>query len=172
MNNQRPINQKFRIAHRYLGNFLAGIMMVYAVSGIVLIFRDTDFLKKEYTIEKNIGPNVAIADLGKNLKIRGFKKTKEEGDLIYFNKGTYNKKTGDAKYTVIKLPMILNKLTHLHKAKSSDPLYWLNIFFGLALLTLAITSFWMFRPKSKIFTKGLLFTAAGIALVLIMIFLG
>ena len=32
----------FRILHRYLGFFLAGIMMIYAVSGITLIFRNTD----------------------------------------------------------------------------------------------------------------------------------
>jgi len=29
----------FRILHRYLGYFLAGIMMVYALSGIALIFK-------------------------------------------------------------------------------------------------------------------------------------
>ena len=36
-----------RITHRYLGYFLAGIMAVYAVSGVLLVYRDTDFLKKE-----------------------------------------------------------------------------------------------------------------------------
>jgi hypothetical protein len=35
-----------RELHRYLGFFLVGIMSVYAISGVVLIFRDTDFLKK------------------------------------------------------------------------------------------------------------------------------
>jgi hypothetical protein len=34
-----------RVTHRYLGYFLAGIMAVYAVSGIILVYRDTDFLK-------------------------------------------------------------------------------------------------------------------------------
>ena len=36
-----------RIYHRYLGFFLAGIMAIYSISGIIMIFRDTDFLKKE-----------------------------------------------------------------------------------------------------------------------------
>ncbi|WP_228459230.1 PepSY domain-containing protein [Chryseobacterium carnipullorum] len=36
-----------RITHRYLGYFLAGIMAVYALSGVLLVYRDTDFLKKE-----------------------------------------------------------------------------------------------------------------------------
>jgi uncharacterized iron-regulated membrane protein len=38
---------KFRVIHRYLGFFLAGIMALYALSGIVMIFRDTDFLKSQ-----------------------------------------------------------------------------------------------------------------------------
>ena len=37
----------FRVLHRYLGFFLAGIMMIYAVSGITLIFRNTDTFKQE-----------------------------------------------------------------------------------------------------------------------------
>ena len=45
----------FRILHRYLGYFLAGIMMVYALSGITLIFRKTDTFKvsidKELVLE-------------------------------------------------------------------------------------------------------------------------
>jgi uncharacterized iron-regulated membrane protein len=36
-----------RIIHRYLGFFMAGIMVMYSVSGVVLVYRDTDFLKKE-----------------------------------------------------------------------------------------------------------------------------
>ena len=36
-----------RILHRYVGFFLAGIMSVYALSGIVLIFRDGDTFKSE-----------------------------------------------------------------------------------------------------------------------------
>ncbi|MBT5151546.1 MAG: hypothetical protein HOM43_04090, partial [Flavobacteriales bacterium] len=44
----------FRVLHRYLGYFLAGIMMVYALSGITLIFRKTDSFKvyvhKEITV--------------------------------------------------------------------------------------------------------------------------
>ena len=41
------MSKKARVWHRYLGFFLAGIMAVYAVSGVVMIFRNTDFLKQE-----------------------------------------------------------------------------------------------------------------------------
>lgn len=45
MAKQNAINNNMRIIHRYLGFFLAGIMAVYAVSGMVMVFRTTDFLK-------------------------------------------------------------------------------------------------------------------------------
>ena len=53
MSTSRPTvtNTRMRVIHRYLGFFLAGIMAVYALSGIVLVFRKTDFLKKEVKIE-------------------------------------------------------------------------------------------------------------------------
>lgn len=160
-----------RVLHRYLGFFLVGIMAVYAVSGIVLIFRDTDFLKNEIKVEKVIEPNIDKEELGKALKIKRLKVEKEEGDIYYFKDGTYNKSTGEAEYSEKELPFVLDKMTHLHKAKSSEPLFFLNIFFGLALLFFVISSFWMFLPKSSIFKKGLYFTLAGIVLTLILLFM-
>jgi uncharacterized iron-regulated membrane protein len=47
---KKSLSIRMRIIHRYLGFFLSGIMAVYALSGIVLIFRDTDFLKQEKII--------------------------------------------------------------------------------------------------------------------------
>ena len=70
-----------RIIHRYLGYFLAGIMTVYAVSGIVLIFRDTNFLKQEKQVKKNINPQAKAEELGKMLDIKELKEkwyTKKE----------------------------------------------------------------------------------------------
>lgn len=162
---------QMRVIHRYLGFFLAGIMFVYALSGIVLIFRDTDALKKKETIEQQLEPNIAAANLGKALEMRKFRVEKEEGDLVYFKDGTYNKSTGEASYVKKELPLILDKMTHLHKAKSSEPLYFLNIFFGVALLFFVISSFWMFMPSTSIFRKGMYFTIGGIVLTLLLLFL-
>jgi uncharacterized iron-regulated membrane protein len=41
------VSTKMRIFHRYLGFFLAGIMATYSISGIILIFRETEFLKSD-----------------------------------------------------------------------------------------------------------------------------
>ncbi|MDX1903044.1 MAG: hypothetical protein SFU27_02700 [Thermonemataceae bacterium] len=163
-------NLAMRVAHRYLGFFLVGIMAMYAVSGIILIFRDTDFLKKDKSVEKKIKTQVQTAKLGEALGIKKIKIKSEDNNYIYFENGNYNKQTGQASYTIKTLPFVLDKMTHLHKAKSSEPLFFLNIFFGLSLLFFVISSFWMYRPKTSIFRKGLYFVIAGIVLTLVLIF--
>jgi hypothetical protein len=166
-----PNTITMRVLHRYLGFFLAGIMAVYAVSGVVMIYRNTDFLKQEKQITKVIAANIPAQELGNTLKIKGLKVTNEESDMIHFEQGTYNKATGEAKYIIKELPFVLDKMTHLHKATTKDPLYFLNIFFGASLLFFVLSSFWMFLPKTTIFRKGLYFTLAGIVLTLILLFI-
>lgn len=160
-----------RSIHRYLGFFLVGIMVVYATSGIVLIFRETDTFKLEKQNEKQLQPELETTELSKLLKIRDLKITKTEGSILHFNNGTYNSSTGIANYTTKSLPFVLDKMTHLHKATTNSAIYWLNIFFGLSLLFFAISSFWMYLPKSNIFKKGMYFTVAGIILALILVFI-
>jgi hypothetical protein len=170
MSTSNSFSNNMRVIHRYLGFFLAGIMAVYALSGMVLIFRDTDFLKREKQIVQMIKPNASEKEIGEMLKMRQFKVDKTEGDLLYFRDGTYNKSTGKAEFTVKQLPTILEKMTHLHKAKTEDPLYFFNIFFGLSLLFFVVSAFWMFMPKTTMFKKGLYFTLGGIVLTLILLF--
>lgn len=159
-----------RILHRYVGFFLAGIMAVYALSGIVMVFRNTDFLKKEQQVERQLQANASADELGKMLRMRDFKVSKTEGDIVYFQNGTYNSATGEAIFTVKELPFLLNKMTKLHKATTDSPLYFLNVFFGVALFFFVISSYWMFRPKTKIFKYGIYYTIGGILLTIIMLF--
>ncbi len=166
----RKTEEKMRTYHRYLGFFLAGIMAMYAISGIVLIYRNTDFLKKEVAVEKTIKPNIKANEVGKILKIKHFKLQKEEGSIVHFEGGTYDSKTGVASYTEKKLPFVLDKMTKIHKATSSQPLYFLNIFFGASLLFFVISAFWMFRPTAPIFKKGIYFALGGLVLTLILLF--
>lgn len=169
MAERRTINNRMRIYHRYLGFFLAGIMAVYSLSGIVLIFRDTDFLKKENHISKHLTPNLTPDSLGKAIGMRDLKILSLNGSLQIFKQGTYDSVSGDTKYTVKALPQILQKLTKLHKANTKDPLFFLNGFFGLSLFFFVLSSFWMFLPKTRIFRKGLIYTVAGIILTIIML---
>ena len=108
-----------RIFHRYLGFFLSGIMAVYAISGIVMIFRETEFLKSEREIERQLAVDLPDAEVGSTLRIKEFKVERTDGSLIYFREGTYDKKTGLAKYKAKQLPYVLDKMTKLHKATTN-----------------------------------------------------
>lgn len=160
-----------RIYHRYLGFFLSGIMAVYALSGIVLIFRETEFLKSEKEVERPLAANLPEEEIGRSLRIREFKVEKTEGDIVYFKQGTYDKVSGLARYKSKQLPYVLDKMTKLHKASTNHPLYFLNIFFGVGLLFFVLSAFWMFMPKTDVFRKGLYFAFGGLVFALILIFI-
>ncbi len=160
-----------RIVHRYLGYLMAGIMAVYAISGVILVYRDTDFLKKENHYEKIFDKNIDAKKLGEETKIKNLEIIETENGILYFKEGTYNSITGKADYTKKELPFVWDKMTKLHKAKSEQALSPLNTFFGICLLFFVISSFWMFPPKSKVFKRGIVFTAIGILIALLLTFL-
>jgi hypothetical protein len=166
----RKSEKLFRVIHRYLGFFLAGIMIVYAISGIVLTFRNTDYLKNEVHVNKILEANITAENLGGALGLGRFKVDMEEGDVLYFDGGTYNKKTGVADYTIKQLPILLENMNKIHKMHSGHPLFWLGIFFGVALLFFAVSAFWMFKPTTSVFKKGLYFTLGGIVLTVVLLF--
>lgn len=163
------INARMRSLHRDLGYFLTGIMAMYAISGTILIFRKTDFMKMDVVIEKTIEPNLNIETLGEAIKKKGLKAEESDGRWIYEG-GAYNPSTGDVSYTVKEYPYVLDKMTHLHKATTNDPLFYFNIFFGFALLFFVVSAFWMYTPKMPVFRKGLYFALAGAGLLLILLF--
>ena len=146
-------------------------MAVYAISGVILIYRDTDFLKSEQVFEEQHSPNVLNEKLAEELRFRRLKVEKEEGDMVYFQNGDYNRSTGVAHIRSKELPYVLDKMTHLHKASTEDPLYYLNIFFGCSLLFFVISAFWMYMPKTSVFKRGMLFSLAGVVLTLVLLFI-
>ena len=150
--NSREISNKIRVYHRYLGFFLTGIMFMYALSGITLTFRDKEYFKKEISVEKFIEK-----ELEQIPTIRGAKNLE------------YNKTSGELKYILMQPPKVLGLIEKMHKATSSTPLYFLNVFFGVALLFFVFSSYWMFLPQTDIFRKAIYFTLGGIALSLLMI---
>ncbi len=160
-----------RDAHRVLGYFMAGMMAVYAISGVLLVYRDTDFLKREKHYEKIVAKNLNEKEVGKELKIRNLEIEKLENGVFYFKNGTYNTTTGQAKYTKKELPFVLDKMTKLHKSPSKEKLGRLNTLFGLSLFFFVISSFFMFNPKSKSFKNGMIWAGIGLILALVLIFI-
>lgn len=166
---RKSINYYMRVLHRDAGFFIAGLIIIYALSGIVLIYRDTEFFKSEVKTEKKLAPNLEPAKVGEALRIRDFKVTKTEGETIWFLSGTYNTTTGVAVYTSKDIIFPFNKFINLHKALSKDPAHWFNILFGVLLLFMAISSFWMFKPENKNFRRGIYFAGAGVVFVIILL---
>ncbi len=166
----RKSENTFREFHRYLGFFLAGIMAVYAISGIVLTFRNTDYMKSDVEVREELEPNLTAEELGGKLPIRGLTVNRQEGNMLYFEQGSYNASTGEAVFTVKRLPVVLERMNNLHKMHSGNPLFWLGIFFGIALLFFAFSAFFMFPPKASVYKKGLYFAGAGILLTIVLMF--
>ena len=164
-------NYYFRIFHRYLGFYLVGIMAVYAISGITLIFRKTDAFKNNIETKAQLERALELPDLEKALNIGKLEITKEENNTVYFDGGQYNKQNGEVIYQQMQLPYVLSKMQKLHKATTKSPVYWLNIFFGASLLFFVISAFWMFLPETTIFKKGVIFSLLGIIMTLIVLFI-
>ena len=164
-------NYYFRIIHRYLGFYLAGIMAVYAISGITLIFRKGDTFKKNVVETVQLKPQLDTQTLAIELKIKNLNFTKNVGEIYFFDQGQYNIKTGEARYTVKKIPVVLDKMQKLHKATTQSPVYWLNIFFGGSLLFFVISAFWMFLPSTTVFKKAVIFSVLCFIMTVIILFL-
>jgi hypothetical protein len=150
--NSRKRSNQIRVIHRYLGFFLAGIMFMYALSGITLTYRTTDTFKKEVFVEKTIEKG-----LEQPPQMRGTK------DI------NYNKETGEISYIQMEPPKLLGMMEKMHKATSNSPLFFLNVFFGVALLFFVFSAYWMFLPQTDIFKKAIYFTLGGMVLSVIMI---
>lgn len=166
------LHNSFRKYHRWVGYFLAGIMAVYAVSGILLIFRKTDFLKFNYATEKQLSVNLDQISLGKSLGLRNFKVLDESPDKVTFKQGYYEKATGLAVVNKTDYPAPLAKMVKLHKATNGSPLFILNITFGVALLFFVISSFLMFIPKAPVFKAGLKIAGMGFVFALLVVIFG
>lgn len=167
---KKTINHTMRVLHRNIGFFFLGFVIIYALSGITLIYRDSDFLKQEKTVKVMLPADTKPADLGPALKMREFKVLKSDGEIISFNGGTFNTTTGEAIYTIKELIFPFNKLANLHKTPSKNPFHWFTLAFGIVMFFMAVSSFWMFKTNSQTFRKGLYKIIGGILVALIILF--
>ncbi len=155
--------------HRDIGYFTFGLMVIYALSGMALIYRNTDFLKHEVTVEKQLKPDMSIEDVGKELRIREIKVTKTEGEIVFFQTGTYNKTSGNAVFTSKEVIFPFNKFINFHKAISSKATHWFNLVFGALVLFMAVSSLWMFKPGTKTFRRAIILIVSGIVFTAILL---
>ncbi len=174
---KKTLQAYIRMLHRNIGFFVIGLTIIYSLSGIVLVYRTTDFLKQDAWVQKTISKNITSAELSKTLKVREIKIEKSEGDIVFFRagdnikNGKYDKATGMVSYTEKKLPAFLNKLNELHKASSRNTVHLFSVFYGILLFFLAVSSFWMYKPGTKMFRQGIYIALAGFLAALLMFWL-
>jgi hypothetical protein len=172
METKKSFVHTIRILHRNIGFFIVGFIIIYACSGITLIFRDTNFLKHEKKVHVTLSPETKPTELGPALRIREVRITETKDDVVYFQGGSFNQKTGEAEYTVKELIFPFNKFTNLHKTPSKNPLHWFTLITGVLLLFMAVSSFWMFTTRTKQFKKGIFTVLAGVVMaVIILVFI-
>ncbi len=145
-------------------------MAIYALSGVIMIFRNTDFLKVEKQMVRTVDPGLKAEKLGQVLKIRGLKAVSETEAEIVFKEGSYNRLTGEARFSKKELPLVLKKFEEMHKATSDRPLFFLNVFFGVSLLFFVVSSFFMYLPKSRIMKVGMAYAFAGLVLAVVVVY--
>lgn len=168
---KKTIHQWMRLWHRNVGYFAAGLIIIYALSGITLIYRDTDFLKTGREVHQTLAAQLKADDVGKALRLKKMKVVGEDEKVIRFQDGTYNKLTGEASYVVKELIFPFKQFVSFHKRASGNSFHWFNLALGSTLLFLVISSFWMFKPNSKQFKKGAILVVGGVALALLLIFI-
>lgn len=153
-----------RAIHRVLGYLAVGLVMVYSLSGIVLIHRTGNFMKTSSHVESTIAPGLDAAGLSTALKIKGMKVTDETAAVINFKDGTYDKATGHVAYEKREVVEPFNRFIGLHKLSDGQDRHIavVTTIFGIILFLLALTSLFMYKPAVKQFKANMLYVAAGV----------
>lgn len=160
-----------RAWHRDIGFFVIGMTLVYALSGIVLIYRNHEFMNRVVQVEKQLPPNLTPARLGEALHLRQFAVTKTEGSRIYFKEGSYQADTGLAAYSAQELVYPFNKFAGMHKTIGKGVVFIFTTIYAVLLAFLAVSSFWMFNRGSLLFRRGLKLAGAGLVVTFLLLHL-
>ncbi len=168
---KRSLRWYMRFLHNKIGFFITGLVIIYSLSGLIQTYRDTSFLKHDVVNVKQLATGLNEAQLGSNLRLRDFKVTKTEGDTLRFKEGTYNSATGKATYVTHEWYAWIVPFTELHKSSSRDIGHYLTTLFGICLFFMSVSAFWMFKPGTKPFSRGVLLTALGVVASVVLLFL-
>jgi len=166
---KKSFRQNIRKLHGQIGFLLVGLLVVYSLSGIILTYRDTNFLKKENKVTKTLQPGLTATELGEHLRMRHFEVKNETRETINFQGGEYNKLTGTTNLTNHEIFPWIKPLIDLHKSSSKGLAHYFTTILGVLLFFMAVSSFWMFRPGSKSFRQSIYLTLGGIVVVVILL---
>lgn len=169
-NSKKTFNSIMRSLHRDVAFITIGFTIVYALSGMLLVYRNTDFMKQEKYFEKNIVTEIPAGKLGAELGIRGLEVTNENDGIFYFTQGSYNSMTGEAKFTKKVYPKGVDKMVDLHKLHGKNKLHWISTLYGGMLFFLAFSAFFIYNKGSKLRKRSFIMVTTSIVLLLGVIF--
>lgn len=171
----KSIQYYVRCLHRDIGFLVLGLTIAYAVSGVVLVYRETDFLKSEETVEKQLPQNLEPQEVARMLHARRFEQTGDEGGVLRFRDGSaitdgaYDRATGSISYVGKQYPAFIEKMVHLHKLGSAKALHVVSVVYGVLLLFLALSSLFMYGKGSGGFRRAMAGSAIGLALAVVIL---
>ena len=176
-----------RTIHRDLSYFLAGMIIIYAISGLVMNHRRTfnpnySVELKEYTINQPLPPQeeltindilnlLAPLDETDNYTKHYFP---QEGKMKVFLKGgsslLVELTNGQAHYEKLTRRPLLSTLTQLHY-NPGRWWTWFSDFFAIGLLIITITGLILVKGSKGLWGRGGIELAAGILIPLLFLFL-
>ena len=165
----KSLRYYMRILHRDIGFLMIGLTLVFSLSGILLVYRQTDLLKSDTAVVRTLSSGLTAESVGKALHLRNLKVSSDDGRYILFSSepsvhdGKYDRENGSVALTEKQLPTLLNKLNLLHKVGSANTTHWFSVIYGTLLMFLAVSSFWMFKPSTRQFRRGLALATGGVA---------
>lgn len=152
-----------RALHRDIGFLMIGLMVIYGLSGIQLYYRNlfTHSTKTETTLT----PNMNLTAVASQLRMRDTRGATTEGDVTTFMDGsTYNASTGKAVTVRNEVIWPIDKFNALHKSGGRGITKVIVTIAAGMLCFLAISSFWMYKPKNRNFKRGIILAIVGIAI--------
>lgn len=182
------IRKWLRIIHRDLSFFFSGVILIYAVSGIMLNHR------------RSINPNYSVklqeiqaegvfpmhqSDVSKADVLKMLAPIKEEGNYTkhYFPEAEKLKvflrggsslevdtRTGNARYEALKKRPIISQFNRLHY----NPGRWWTVFsdfFAVSLIVITLTGIFMNKGKKGVWGRGGIELLAGIIVPILFMFL-
>ena len=166
---KKPINQIMRSLHRDIAYITIGFTIVYALSGMLLVYRNTDFLKYEKQFDQTLTTGITAENLARELKIRNLKVEKEADGILYFKDGTYNSLTGKAEYSRKVYPKFIDKMVSLHKVNGNNKMHWLSTAYGGLLFFLAFSSLFMYKKGTRLRRRSIITISFSVVIIVAVI---
>ncbi len=173
------IRKWFRIIHRELGYVFAGMLLVYAISGIALNHKAT--FNSSYRIERTEHQLPADGTLDEWLALCGMEGKEiqhynpDENTLKVFLKGnstlTVDLTTHIGVLELVKKRPILGNLSKLHYNMQGKAWTWFSDIFAGALILITLTGLLMLKGKHGLWGIGGIEFAIGILIPLLFILL-